>query len=143
MFVLDSPIQMRHDSLSIADRQVEYMNPLGSVCRAERPQVPVRTYAFSPRGFCVVADVLMMVCSHVGSWIRKALVLSPAPVNSTTAIFKASARIGSEPVPESDRGLSEKRHCCVGPETPHKCASKLARMARKADGCRKSALGFD
>ena len=42
--------------------------------------------------------------------------------------------IGSKPVPESDRGLSEKRYCCAGPETPHKCASKLARMARKADG---------
>lgn len=47
-------------SASNAGRQLEDMNPLGSVCRAERPQVPARTYAFSPRGFCVVADVLMV-----------------------------------------------------------------------------------
>lgn len=43
-------------------------------------------------------------------------------------------RIGPMLVPASDSGPGEKRCCCSVDEIPHKWASKLAPIPRKADG---------
>jgi hypothetical protein len=43
-------------------------------------------------------------------------------------------RIGPMLVPASDSGPGEKRYCCAVDETPHKWASKIAPIPRKAVG---------
>lgn len=63
-------------------------------------------------------------------------VTRPQRRQAQSAVERAFLRsgIGSVLVPASDSGPSEKRYCCVVDETPHKWASKIAPIPRKAVG---------